>query len=576
MTEPATGPHDCTSCGSSIDDCDDKLHADKIPCCGQCALTDTHGDTPSTYGQRLAARGIAIEVDAGETPPAGVDGDGVKTEPGTEVEPSDGGLQAALMAAAEAGEAAGALSTIPAATEFAQLCQMARMLSLSEIAPKKLRDKPYDTLLILLTARDLQIPVTSALRKVSIIEGQPSIDTELQLALVRQRGFGAILPLAENFTQSPLRFACAVAVGPNGQPIGPPTIFTWEDAQMAGYVDGACLPEAHDRRRVTKGSGQNARTVENSCACKDNWRTVPRDMLWWRAAARARRIYFPEATTGMYDADELGGVIDVEGHLVDPTTAPLPDGFEDPKEQRAAQQKAQDAAGDPAELWGLQERIRALPSTIRAEMREAWKSNDRIQGRPPWALPERLVKLAKSMLNGWEAKAKQADNTWDRDEARAQVREEIAYMIFCELIPALWAPARPAAEEPAEPAPEPAAQEPQEPSEPAPGPEVAPGPSEPQEDAAGPGSGDVEPEPETDEPDRDWSGELKQASAELTRLTKEAPPFVAGTIDQDIRGMSWQAVNKALESEGLSTEGPIDLRRMRLAIRRLMQHEEPF
>ena len=584
MAEPvpdAPGPHDCSSCGCPIEKCDDKLLAEKAPCCGQCALVDTHDDTPSTFQARMAARDLT--VDGTEVPPDGIDEDGVKVDAGTEVVPSDAGLQSALMAAAEAGAGAGGLATVPEATEFAQLCQMARMLSLSELAPKKLRDKPYDTLLILLTARDLQIPVTSALRKISIIEGQPSIDTELQLALVRQRGFGAILPVAENFSQDPLRFAAAVAVGPNGQPMGPPTVFTWSDAQMAGYVDGGCLPEAHDRRRITRKNRDGSTRTYEGCECKDNWRTVPRDMLWWRAAARARRIYFPEATTGMYDADELGGVIDVEGHLVDPATAPLPDGYEDPKERKQQQAAAADAAGDPAVLLDLWMRTRALPTPIRNEMRVAWKANDRIQGRPVWALPQRLVQLAKSMMNGWEGKARQADREWDRDEARRQVQEEVSWQIVELLHRGFVAGGTrvepsPAPEPEAAPEPEPttAAQEPQEGPEPDPGPAVAPEPSEPQEDAAGPGSGDDEPEPEADDPDRDWSGELAQAGAELSRLVKEAAPFVADTIGQDIRGMSWQAVNKSLEAEGLSTEGPIDLRRMRLAIRRHMQHEEPF
>jgi hypothetical protein len=568
-TQPAA-PHGCSSCGTSIEDCDTKLLTEKKPCCGKCAFTDTHADTPSTFPERMAARAAGNA----EHWAAQVDADGVKTEPepGTDLVSPDG-LQQALMAAAEQG-AGQALANVPAPTEFAHLCQMARMLSMSDLAPKKLRDKPYDTLLILLTARDLHIPITSALRKVSIIEGQPSIDTELQIALVRQRGFGAVLPVAENFTQTELRFACAIAVGPNGLPLGPPVVFTWDDAQMAGYVDQDCLPEAHARRRITRKNRDGSTRTYEGCECKDNWRTVPRDMLWWRAAARCRRIYFPEATTGMYDADELGGVINVEGHLVDPTTAPLPDGFEDPNERRQQQTAAADQAADGADLWALQERIRALPAAVRDEMRQAWKENERIGGRPPWALPQRLLKLANSMLTGWEASARRADKSWDRDQARQQVREEIAYQLFYEAylpLGALRDDRMPDYPEP-ETAPEPATApvEPQEPSEAAPGPDTAPEAPEAQGDDPGDQPQDAEPD------DRDWSAELREASAALGAIAGGVDEFSSKAIEAEIRTMSWQAVDKALAAANIPTDGPPDLRRMRLSILRHTEYQEPF
>jgi hypothetical protein len=51
-------PHDCESCGTSINDCDDRIHGGRTACCSQCGTVDTHGDTPSAYTERLAARGI--------------------------------------------------------------------------------------------------------------------------------------------------------------------------------------------------------------------------------------------------------------------------------------------------------------------------------------------------------------------------------------------------------------------------------------------------------------------------------------------------------------------------------------
>jgi hypothetical protein len=570
-TAPEADPQACRSCGTTSRSCIEGLNDGRGACCGTCSLQNTHGTTAAADGAELA------DV-RGETP-------------GTGVVQADG-LQAALMAAAEAGAPATGIATIPAVSEFAHLCQVARLMSMSDLAPEKIRGRPYDALLIILTARDLGIPITSGLRKISVIEGQPSIDTELQLALVRQRGFGAVLPVEENFTQEVPLFAGAIAVGPSGGAMGPMVVFTWGDAITGGYVDEACLPNAHDRRRITKKRRDGSTYSYDGCGCKDNWKGSPRDMLWWRAAARARRIYFPEATTGMYDADELGGIIDVEGRLVDPTTAPLPDGYVDPGEQRREQAAAAEQRGDVDELLDLQLRIRALPTAVRDEMRTAWKENDRIQGRPPHALPQRLVKMAKAMITGWEASAKRADRSWDRDQARDQVREEVSYQIV-ELmhlglvgggmrLPA-GTEAPPASEQEAidteldrlvddVTAP----QEPQELPEAEAGTPAAPEPTEAQGDDPGGAGDDADPEPEATEPDRDWDPELRAASAELARLVKEAAPYVADTIGQAVKGLSWQAVNKALEEAGLSTDGPIDLRRMRLSIHRFMEYEEPF
>lgn len=50
------GPHDCTSCGVSMANCDKKLTTRRRACCGDCSLNDTHGDTPSGYAERMRAQ----------------------------------------------------------------------------------------------------------------------------------------------------------------------------------------------------------------------------------------------------------------------------------------------------------------------------------------------------------------------------------------------------------------------------------------------------------------------------------------------------------------------------------------
>lgn len=53
--QEAPGPeHDCTSCGSSLTDCDRRLLSQAGACCPRCALTDTHADDFRAAGERMA------------------------------------------------------------------------------------------------------------------------------------------------------------------------------------------------------------------------------------------------------------------------------------------------------------------------------------------------------------------------------------------------------------------------------------------------------------------------------------------------------------------------------------------
>lgn len=554
----------CTSCGVSIDKCDELLESRGAPCCGTCHLSSTHDDPVGGYEERLAARRAAGEIVNGIGPTGANDLAEVVHLPAAEAGPAldPEALSLAMTAAAQRSSA---VPGIPDEREFERMCQIARLFSASGLAPAALKGKPFDALIILMTGRDLGIPMTTAFNKIAVIDGKASIEVELQLALVRQNGLGAVLPLPMNDEQEQPLTAGAVAVGPDGSVLGPPSYFTWDDAREAGYVGAECWPGAHavkTQQRTNRRDGSKYSVT--TCDCKDNWQKSPRDMLWWRAAARCRRRYFPEAGTGLYDASELGAVIDVEGRIIDPAAVDLPDGYEDPQAARQAQQKAQDAPCTSDQLWALQERIEALPTPVRNEMREAWKENERLAPYAPRCvspgesrrpLPQRLHTLAKNMLNGWDSKARQLDKTWDRDAARHMVREELADHLFVEVIGSMFPPPREEAQKaatPAESAPE------------APGEPEAPAPAEEAEQ-------DVERDVE-----RDWGPELREAAAAVGVAGAEVSDAMRSTIAADIAGMHWATLNKALEAEGISTEGPIDLRRMRLTERRYHQYEEPF
>jgi hypothetical protein len=315
---------------------------------------------------------------------------------------------AAVMAAAQmALESPG----IPGRDEFLALAMMARVMSMSALVPKALQGKPHDTFLVLLTGRDLGLTTTAALRKVYVVDGQTSLAPQLTAALVRQQGLGRIVPHPENSD----RWAAAIPLGPDGKPLGPHLEFTWEDAQIAGLVDATCQPGEHNTREMRRTYRDGGSKTWQGCECKDNWLHYPRRMLWWRAVGYCADDYFPEVSMGLYSPDELGAVIDAEGHPIDPASADLPAGFEPPptaEEARRAAMSPEDRDAEDRALEkdraALQGRIRDLPDDVRGELKAKWEGSDRLGRVSVMHLSPRDLRFAESMVRGFESKARAA------------------------------------------------------------------------------------------------------------------------------------------------------------------------
>jgi hypothetical protein len=340
---------------------------------------------------------------------------------------------------AELERAVADLPAIPGRDEFLTLCQLARVYSASSIVPRALRDKPNDVLVVLMTGRDLGIPATAALRKVYVIDGQPSIAPQLKLSLVRKKRLGQVIPHPDNDSQVDRQGA--VALGPGGQMLtddkgavigwtgglGPPYWYTWDDAITAGLVRRGCSPGSHtDECEKARKSDNIKQTNGLGMAnfCKDNWRKNPRRMLWQRASGFCADDYFAEATLGLYDPDELGAILDDDGQLLDVNHVELPDGM---GPRRTGGNGGSGGSGDdetpvdPETAWGLQVRVFAMPEDAQAEFRERWVKSKKVPGgfayrygddgvvrqRP---FPAAKLALVESMLRGvehdWKAQGK--------------------------------------------------------------------------------------------------------------------------------------------------------------------------
>lgn len=341
----------------------------------------------------------------------------------------ESGAAAAHRAIAAAATAAMEQPGIPGRDEFLSLAMQARMMAGSSLVPQSLRGKPADVFLVLLTGRDVGIPVTAALRKVYVVDGQPSLAPQLKLALVRRQGLGQVKPHPGGNAE----WQGAIPIGPEGMPLGSALVVTWHDAKMAGLVGVECYP-SDDKDTVThsefclkprpQGRGVDYKDGVRM-RCKDNWRSYPRRMLWWRAAGYCVDDWFPEVGLGLYSPDELGEVTDAEGRPVNPATVALPEGFADA--ERATAQAAREAGGGtngggggpnpldaPAEadvIEALKARANALPGPVRAQLKERWGLSDVVRTWKFDNLPARLVTFVESMLKGFEAIA-QREHGW--------------------------------------------------------------------------------------------------------------------------------------------------------------------
>lgn len=327
------------------------------------------------------------------------------------------GAHAAIEAAAHA---AMAEPDLPGRDEFMAMAMMARIIAGSDLAPKSIRGKPADAFVMLLTARDLGIPLTAAMRKVYVIDGQPSIAPQLECALIRRLGLGAVVPWERNHEVTD--YAGAVAIGPDGVPMGPPVFFTWDDAKVAQLVATECAPGVHSTD--CKKNQQNRDMKPGPFKCKHNWITYPRDDMWWRAAGRCARMYFPEAALGIYSPDELGAITDDMGRPIDPATIELPPGFEQAERKTGAAARASREAtgdvekGDADELADLVLRARVLPEEQQTAFKVKFRESERLRAFTLSTLPADRVRLAASMLKGFERMAERTG--WNAETAKAE------------------------------------------------------------------------------------------------------------------------------------------------------------
>jgi hypothetical protein len=238
------------------------------------------------------------------------------------------------------GSVLGDLPVIPSTNETTAIAQLANTLAYANACPSALRGKPNDVFLVLLTARDLGVSLTTAMREFHVIEGKVTLSPKVKLAMVRQAGLGKIWP----------------------DPANDHNAATWhgERADMPGVVVSSTFTLADAKRAGMDG--------------KQNWRNYPARMMSWRAVGYLLDDLFAEVGTGLYQPDELGAVTDGDGEPIDvQAVESLPGlrGGRAPAPPDPAVELGWPDGGARQEAWDdLRSTLNSLPADVAAPIRE--------------------------------------------------------------------------------------------------------------------------------------------------------------------------------------------------------------
>jgi hypothetical protein len=458
----------------------------------------------------------------------------------SDVERGEAELNAATLEALQGPE------PIPDRQQFLTMAATARMLSLSPAAPKAMRN-PYVAFHVVMLGRALDLDPATAMNLIDAIGDsdklQLSLSPELLVARVEMKGLGHVELLWATKTR-----AAAVALTPDGRVVRDPKTgevievqgergrveFDWDMADDAELVDDRCVWDqeadvvTHWVKPGTNGRGWSNNTP-NSCKC-GSYKKHPGRMMGWRAMGFCVHTYFPEASLGLYSAEELGASVDEAGRAIDPTTVELPEGYE--TTTTIGTTAVDDTTpATPEQIADIRWRVAQLPEAQRDAFTKRWTEKVN-EGRltPVAELMASKVALGLALLQGAESLARK--DGWEPPEYPADVVR--AWEQIVERRRTAVAP---------------------QDAPPAPGGSKPPsGASEDDRDAQGTAEGNLSPSP---------------ALARANQIGQPVPLVTDAVLDRAIdavRTMTVRQLNARLRERGLAVERvPENLRRQNLA-----------
>lgn len=180
---------------------------------------------------------------------------------------------------------------MPSPSMWSMIRAMSEDLANAVSVQPALRKKPADIALLLLVGRDVGVKPSVALNKIHVIDGKPSMSSELMRALIVDRGhdiwFDEVTPTS-----------VTICGHRSTWPAERVTRVTWT------------LEMAKDAELLTAYDAQTGKVT----AGKQNWLHYPRSMLKARATSELGRDDFPDVLLGVsYTPEELGADVDESG-----------------------------------------------------------------------------------------------------------------------------------------------------------------------------------------------------------------------------------------------------------------------
>lgn len=168
--------------------------------------------------------------------------------------------------------------------------KLAQRIGRTEFVPKALRGKPEAVLAAILTGHELGIQPMNALAKIHVIDGRPSLSSEMMRAVILREGH-------EFHVEETTNTRCVVVGRRRESDRETRIAWTKDDASAAGLLG------------------------------KDNWKKYPRAMLLARATGELARALFPDVLAGIsYTSEEVrdGFEFDEWGEPVETETVEPP------------------------------------------------------------------------------------------------------------------------------------------------------------------------------------------------------------------------------------------------------------
>lgn len=188
---------------------------------------------------------------------------------------------------------------------------LANRLSETEFVPKPLRGRPEAVLACMLKGSELGIPLMQSLSSIHVIEGRPTMSSELMRAVVQSHGHVIVV---EESTST----RCIIKGRRNGETEWQRFTFTHDDAQRAGLLG------------------------------KDVWKRWPGPMCLARASGMLCRAVFADCLAGIsYTLEELN---DGEGTLQPDVAVVIADTLDErpaPRKARARKQATRNNSHNP-------------------------------------------------------------------------------------------------------------------------------------------------------------------------------------------------------------------------------------